>query len=161
MQDGNARDLKDIYSTTIHELAHASMWLHNPNFANNEKILSESYASGIQWALTTDEYGVLYSRPDYYRCSYTGIIEDLIDNPERKQKRCEKVGTFDSNGNWVRQKDNPKSYLDFISDLDLTIIETCAMNSQTWEEWKENLITYYPSYATNLGYAFDFWASEK
>ncbi len=160
IHDGSERALKDIYSTTIHELAHASMWLHNPSIDNVEKIVYESYATGIQWALTTNEYDELYSGRDYYRCSYTGIIQDLIDNPELKQKRCEKVGVYNSQGVFELKDGSYKSYLDLLSGLDLTIIESCAMNSRTWNEWKNNLISYYPSYATNIGDAFDFWNSK-
>jgi hypothetical protein len=74
----NARnETADIYGTTIHELAHASHWaLDRSEFDDSDEIVKESWARGVQWALTGMEY------PNYqpvYFSEYTGVVQDMID----------------------------------------------------------------------------------
>ena len=156
---GINRPLWKIYATTIHELAHASMWLHGTDMDNTELIVRESYAVGVAWALATEEYSTLYSNEDdLYRCSYTGVVQDMIDNPSLIQKRCNKKGTFDSNGNFTPQPESNKSYLDFLSGVSIVDIETAAMSVTTWSGWKAAICSLYASmYHSYINAAFDFW----
>ena len=44
---------REIYATTIHELAHASHWdIDHSDFNDSELIVKESWARGVQWSLT-------------------------------------------------------------------------------------------------------------
>lgn len=78
-----------IYSTTIHELAHAAHWAMNKQqFRNSEDAIIESWARCVQWRFTSIEYGrnwdsgVQYSDPriqNGYNDVYTPIFIDMID----------------------------------------------------------------------------------
>jgi hypothetical protein len=49
---------REIYGTTIHELAHASHWNMSSggNYTNAEDVVVESWARGVQWELTNMKY---------------------------------------------------------------------------------------------------------
>ena len=58
-----------IFGNTIHELGHQSHWqlIGAGNFAFTDKIIRESWALAIEWALTNDEYnkkGIKYNKDD-------------------------------------------------------------------------------------------------
>ena len=72
------RDSDEIYGTVIHEIAHAAHWkLSKSDYNPTSTIVAESWARGVQWALTSSEY------PGYvpeYRGVYTGVVQDMIDS---------------------------------------------------------------------------------
>jgi hypothetical protein len=95
-------DSRNIFATTIHELAHSSHWKMGFNTAlfslhvNNRK-LAESWAQAVGWQVTNSTYGALgfppsdpeglqfytldfiQNGPNFQR-SYTPLFIDLIDN---------------------------------------------------------------------------------
>lgn len=80
-----SRAAKDLYATTIHELAHTSHWDLAGRFKyyTADNIVCESWARGVQWEFTRriyTNYTVYYSRRDY-----TGVVQDLIDGLKLQQ----------------------------------------------------------------------------
>lgn len=160
-QHGVPRPLMSIYETTIHELAHSSMWLDNSDYSATESIVKESFAEGIAWAMTTAEYSSMYTHPDYFRCSYTGIVQDMIDDPYHKQKSDKDVGVFISPTVWVKRPDCTKYYFDFVSGVNLAYIEIAARASSSWDEWRDNMVSFYPEYESAIVDLFNHWNMEK
>jgi hypothetical protein len=63
----NFRATNTIFAHTIHELGHQSHWqlIGALNYAFTKKIIYESWATAVEWALTNDEYnkkGVTYNK---------------------------------------------------------------------------------------------------
>lgn len=82
----------NIYTTTIHEIAHSSHYwnmkttnasqLQVQEYANLPGKLKESYTRGIEWFLTNKRYKSTYNtywEPSYFG-NYTGIFQDLVDS---------------------------------------------------------------------------------
>lgn len=145
-----------IYSTTIHELAHASHWRNNSDIFNQtDNQIKESFARGVQWLLTNVEYSSY--TPDYWRQSYTGIIQDLIDG----------YGTKSSNffSTWIDDElqftFSPKSYLDNVTGYTPKQIELALRKSKTWNAFQYNLLNDNPGIASNtdVADAFAYWNS--
>jgi hypothetical protein len=130
-----------IYGVTIHELAHAShwnMWRDGEDFNNSEKIVKESWASGVEWEITRMVYPS-YS-PGYGRkkggssdpfFNYTGIVQDLIDG----------VSGYDQvEGYTIRE------------------IEDALRSNKTWNNWRDNIKNSYNNGTeNNLDALFDYW----
>lgn len=78
-ENSSERDNVEIYSTTMHELSHASHWRHNQSrFVNTDDQVLESFARGVEWILTFDAYPN-YTGPVYFGQSSTSVVQDLID----------------------------------------------------------------------------------
>lgn len=89
------RPSSGLYGTTIHEMAHASHWnMDKNNYNNGDKIVVESWARGVQWALTRMVYSNYNLTSQYIRGSYTGVVQDLIDPTKIVQN-----GLYQANGN--------------------------------------------------------------
>lgn len=102
---GNIKSSESIYSTTIHELAHSfhimDMDVDLASYAFVGKMIYESWASAVEWAVTSQEYSRLlgysynypydeqnkwgllktdYSKIYYGDKAYSPVFIDLIDN---------------------------------------------------------------------------------
>ena len=83
-----------IYSTTIHELAHAANWaMDRSNFRNSDLVIIESWARCVQWHFTNKEYSPV--RPNWAdgiqtvvpsSTNYTPIFIDIVDNINQRVK---------------------------------------------------------------------------
>ena len=74
------RQSRDTYSTTIHELAHASHWEMDRNiFRNTDTKVKESWARGVQWELGRMTYPNYLGR-ERSTGDYTLVVSDLIDD---------------------------------------------------------------------------------
>lgn len=135
------RGIVSIYSTTIHELAHAShwnMWREGEAFDNSESIVKESWARGVQWELTRMVW-VGYE-PGYGRqkggssspfSNYTGIVQDLID---------------ETNG------------YDQVTGYSIRQIEDVLRSKKTWNEWRDNIKDSYENATeNNLDALYEYW----
>lgn len=103
---------QEYYGTTIHELAHSSHWkMAWWTFQTVDERVAESWARGVQWELTRMVY------PNYqnsYFGSYTGVVEDMIDN------------------------DN--SFGDNVSGYTIREIENSLMYQKNWDDWRNKII---------------------
>ena len=96
-----------IFGYTIHELGHQSHWqlIGINQFANTSKIIYESWATAVEWALTNDEYHKLGSKYNKDKAKiynheegtqgwmrswplweYSPIFIDLIDDNNQRYK---------------------------------------------------------------------------
>ena len=147
----------DIYATTIHELAHASHWRNNQSrFTETDNAVIESFARGVQWILTTNAYPG-YSVPFYYRQSYSGIVQDLIDGYGDKRSYHYATGVAGE----LESIYSYKSYYDHVTVFTPKQIEEAARKSKTWNEWLYNITHDYPavSPSADVSNAFSYWNS--
>lgn len=156
-EPGSRRDNIDIYATTMHELSHASHWRNNKSrFNDTDNVVIESFARGVQWILTNNAYPG-YSVPFYYRQSYSGVVQDLIDGYGTKHSKAYAIWV---DGELVYHR-SYKSYYDHVTGFTPTQIEEAVRKSKTWDEWLNNIINDYPSVAssTDITAAFSYWNS--
>ena len=104
---GNYKPASTIFGTTAHELGHQahSQYVGNIKFWQTDKIIYESWADAVEWALTNDEYhrlGNKYGVSDainYFHGgnrhnswpyvkdkAYSPIFIDLMDNVNQRDK---------------------------------------------------------------------------
>lgn len=130
--NGNIRESDDIFSTTIHELGHAShiSLLSEFQFIQVDPIISESWANCIEWYITKIEYNE-HGEEDYddpaiedfgdhmqdwnlpasdIDKTYTPLFIDLFENYNQALQRgdmpvvrCPDGGTFDGANCFVVQ----------------------------------------------------------
>ena len=143
------RDSRDIYSTTIHELAHASHWhMNHADFNNTETKVKESWARGVQWELTTMSY------PDYggaptIRPYYTQVVVDLIDDRAPLDR-------FGSPRNINMGSENLTQ--DDVSGYTIRQVEDALRGRKSWLSWRDNLKNKYANASEeNLDALFDHW----
>jgi len=128
------RNTRDIFATSIHELAHASHWdlVGKLDFINTSTIVAESWARGVQWAITRNSYAGY--RPPYSFGSYTGVVEDLVDG-------LGGTGSYDQ-----------------VSGYTMYQIEQALKGAKTWTEWKNNIKNKYDNATENqLDNLFTYW----
>jgi hypothetical protein len=98
---GNYKPTNQIFGTTAHELGHQShsQYLGNIKFWQTSKVIYESWAQAVEWALTNDEYHILGNKYDnttaqnynhergmqtwmksHSDWEYSPIFVDIIDN---------------------------------------------------------------------------------
>lgn len=154
----------EMYATTMHELAHASHWRNNQaTFNATERRVTESFARGVQWLLTSSAYPGYSCASQYFRNSYTGIVQDLYDGYGYKTSPTyadwyyvlvDGEYVFMLIGNNIE-----KTYYDCVSGFTAAQIEVAVRNSTTWNQWESNLINYYPNIAngTDVATSFDYW----
>lgn len=127
-------DCEEIFSTTLHELAHASHWnlvSHTDYYyfqgSPSSYVVHETFAVGISYALTRLEYplhkGKLYDNPDY-----SNIIMDLIDNPT-----MEGTSTNKKNKGWNNWQG------DSVTDYTIKQIQDALVGEKTLYGWRDNL----------------------
>ncbi|MDY6024748.1 hypothetical protein [Bergeyella zoohelcum] len=152
------RTNSETYGTTIHELAHASHWnLSNAfsfSYVNTEGAVAETWACGVQWALTSMIYSN-YDRNEYTRRMYTGLVRDLIDG----YKTVTTDFYIDNSGNRVSLR---KSYYDMVTGFNIRKIEDALINSTSWNVWNNKILQHHPhiinhQFANN---AFGYWKSD-
>ncbi|QDH79525.1 hypothetical protein FKX85_10935 [Echinicola soli] len=147
-------EMKDIYGTTIHELAHASHWKMGGDFYDNaEDIVAESWARGVQWELTRMVW-TGYIPKVYARLNYTGIVQDMIDGYGTKTT----YAWWDySKKDWGKPRIE-KSYFDQVSGYTIRQLEDALAVSHTWEIWKKTIKNDYENTTEEYLYAtFSYW----
>ncbi len=94
---GSSKSVSDVFRTTAHELGHAAHCANmgNIQFWQVSKIIYESWADAVEWALTNQEYdelGAIYSSSVVNNLNkqswpyagnskgYTSLFIDLVDN---------------------------------------------------------------------------------
>jgi hypothetical protein len=135
------------YSCTIHELAHASHWnMDRRSFNNSSLIVWESWACGVQVALTRmvyPKYTWKYSRRDY-----TGIVQDMLDGIKIQ-------GTSYWN---VYKRIRHRTYADLVSGYTIRQIEDALKGKRSWNNWKESIKEKYKNETEeHLDAAFTYW----
>ncbi len=150
-----SRTCEELFSTTTHELAHASHWEldRNNDFTFCDLVVCESWARGVQWVITRLEYPS--HTVSYGRLNYTGVVEDMIDG----------FGTTNSWSWWDYSKDEwgspsiHKSYSDQVSGYTIRQIEDALKGQRTWNGWRDNIKNKYTTNGTrnNLDAAFTYW----
>jgi hypothetical protein len=141
-----------IYSTTIHELAHAAHWaMDRSNFRNSDDVILESWGRCVQWRFTNleyptrawsdDGYGVasqrinplasLTSTNGSYQRKYTPIFIDLIDNYNQR----------------VQLGDNSLPD-DNVSGYTIRQLEDILVGSRTLTELRNKVFNTYPNNTT-------------
>lgn len=137
------------YATTIHELTHAAHWQltrDDASFVDMEEVelsVVESWARGVQWFLTKDIYpsymGEYPGDYIYGKGHLTNVVIDLIDGP--------------SDHNYG--EGNPSN--DYVSGLNIVNIQNALQGCISWNEWKDNIISYYTDYEQAIKDIFDYW----
>lgn len=125
------RSCEQLYSTTIHELAHASHWDmgKHSDFNKADLIVCESWARGVQWAITLLEYPG-YSGPSYFG-DYSGLVEDLVDG----------ISSYDK-----------------VSGYTMRQIEDALIGQRTWNGWRDNIKNKYTNGTENqVDALFSHW----
>ncbi len=75
------RGIINIFATTIHELAHASHWrMDKWHYNNGSNKLVESWATGVQYAITHSVWNQYEGRYDDMPTDYTNVVLDMIDS---------------------------------------------------------------------------------
>ncbi len=126
-----------IYGTVIHEIAHAAHWNQGRwVFHDTDDYVSESWARGVQWALTRMIYGTSYVvgfSSDYPE--YTLVVVDMIDDEKNNTKVSESV-----------------------SGYTLSQIENAMIGKKTWSSWRDHIKSKYNNSAENqLDALFSAW----
>lgn len=116
-----------LYSTTIHELAHAAHWRwDHQDFRNTNAKVAESWARGVEWVLTRMRY------PNYLGRArttgdYTLVVADMIDGPATDVTRINE-GYVNADG-----FDNVQGYT-------IRQIEDALIGSRQWGSWQQSII---------------------
>ena len=136
------RVCRDIYATTIHELTHASHWnMDRYNFGQYNKNAgveknAESWARGVQWALTRLEYNNYLGGPEI-RPIYTNVVLDMIDF------------SWDRNNGWDDDR---------VHGYTIRQIEDALVGQREWNGWRDNIKNRYNNETEeNLDALFAFW----
>lgn len=136
-KDNIRRTSADIYYATIHELAHASHWVHDfDHYINPMMMLNvqESFACGVAWHLTNKVHsGYVF---DYDNYTYTGVVEDMIDNDGHKA--------------------DDESIPEYVSGYSIQEVENAVYGAYTYAMWKNNLDSLY-SYNPTREYLEDLF----
>ena len=143
------RTTDQIYSTTIHELAHASHWgMDRSDYNDTERKVKESWARGVQWSLTTQTY------PNYrgggeIRPNYTEVVLDMIDAR----------APLDGSGNPIDQNTGSEVLTqDDVEGYTIRQIEDAINGQKTWNGWRDNIINRYNNATEgNLPTLFAHW----
>lgn len=163
----------DVYSTTVHELAHAAHWdMDREAFrilllAANSSIYSpmsdikaseavfESWATGVEWQFTQYRYRNFIGFDSFEHNknfqdqtiaserSYTSIVVDMIDFENQRFTRGH-------NGNVAYPLDNVIGY-------HILKIEQGLRGARTWNEWRNNMITRHDNFTE--GYINELFAN--
>ena len=135
-------NMREIYSTTIHELAHAShwnIWRNDEDYDKSERIVKESWATGVDWELTRMVWpnyrGATTQRPNY-----TQVVMDMIDNPSDVNEGSENLTLDNVEGYTIRQ------------------IEDALQGQKSWNDWRNEIKNRYDNGTeNNLDALFAHW----
>lgn len=142
------RSTIDIYSTVIHELAHAAHWrviIDGENSNRNEDYnfadgrMCESWATGVQWYLTKDVYSNYEGKSP--SGNYTNVVMDLLD-------------TSSNDGNINGTIEN-------VSGYNIVDIQNALIGCSTWSEWKNNIKSYYNGNKNDVENLFNYWYNHR
>ena len=126
-----------IHATMIHELAHASHWRSNSKFDETSTELVESFAMGVEWFLSKNEYQSYI--PDYTRQSYTGIIQDLIDGYGYKYSVYSATWI---NGEYLQNQGSAElGYYDKVTGFTAPELEEMVRSSTSWNEFQSRVLS--------------------
>ena len=139
----------ELYSTAIHELAHAAHWrmvVKEPNtnrvsdYHKADDKMKESWARGVQWYLTKMVYprhkGGITILPEY-----TQVVVDLIDTED------------EDNTNYGKNKFNG----DKVSGYTITQIEQALIGCNSWNKWRDNIKKYNNKTKQHVDELFEAW----
>ena len=132
------KSCREIYATTIHELAHASHWnMDRYNMKNGDIEVVESWARGVEWALTRLEYNNYlgsFAEPDN---KFTHVVLDMIDF------------SWDRNEGWDDDR---------VHGYTIRQIEDALIGQREWNGWRDNIKRRYTnSTENNLDALFEYW----
>ena len=136
------------YATTIHELGHMVHWLFANNFQRPwvssydfyDDIFCESWARGVQWALTRMEYPIYPGGDVLTTLGYTNVVIDMLDE------------NFDTSNNGY---DDSR---DLVSGYTINQVQDALYGASNATEWKNNLKNNYAnSTEQNLDALFSAW----
>ncbi|MFN8438893.1 MAG: hypothetical protein U0V72_14890 [Cytophagales bacterium] len=133
--------MRDVYATTIHELAHASHWNMSSggDYSNSEDIVAESWARGVQWELTRIVWTNYQGGPRIVP-NYTQVVVDMIDG----------ANDF-NNGEENLTNDNVAGYT-------IREIEDALLGQRTWNGWRDNIKNKYNNGTeNNMDALFQYW----
>ena len=135
-----SRNSDAIYGTVIHELAHAAHWkLSKSDYDHTSTIVAESWARGVEWALTSSEY------PDFipkYKGAYTGVVQDMIDSDVNSPKKDNSTIT-------------PSEY---VTGYSISQIEQALIRQRSWTAWRDNIKSKHVNATEkHLDALFDYW----
>jgi hypothetical protein len=135
--DGKERISREIYTTTIHELAHSSHWdIDKGVFRRADDIVVESWAVGVANVFATDVYGTDGFNWNNYTFAtingdfegvYSPLVIDLIDNINQR-------ATHSNSTNYP---------IDRVTGFSLGQIENALKKKETLSEWRDNLKSLY------------------
>ena len=113
-----------LYSTTIHEMAHASHWKMSTSSYNFGHVkVSESWARGVEWALTRMVYPNYRGRDYTEDSDYTAVVADMIDNSSSDNT---------NDGLNIAEGDSVENYT-------IRQIEDALDNEYSWEGWRKDI----------------------
>lgn len=138
------RSSRDLYATTIHELAHASHWnIDHSDFNNTSDKVKESWCRGVQWELTRMVY-FDYRGGGTLRPDYTQVVVDMIDPNYPSSSFSDNL----TNGLW---NDNVTGYT-------IRQIEDALAGATSWDSWKNRIKSKYNNGTeNNLDALFNYW----
>ncbi|MDI9337983.1 MAG: hypothetical protein QM539_06125 [Alphaproteobacteria bacterium] len=155
----NYNDDQRTYATSIHELGHAVHFYSNPaKFVLSQRVVQESWADGVEYALTNQIYGTRTANIFPTTCGthkitlerYTPFIEDLIDGFKIRKR-------YSWNHNAII------SYNDSVQGYTIGQIENALFYETTLEKWLERITRDNPSNPTkdNVKYCYLFWTPDN
>lgn len=126
---------ENIYSTVIHELAHAAHWdSDRDNFSKTDRKIIESWAMGVAQELTLLTYSSYDLNEESYHnedSNYTGVVEDMIDG----------ISGYDK-----------------VTGYTISQIESALIGKRTWTAWRDNIKSKYNNTTEkHLDTVFDYW----
>ena len=128
---------QDFFHSTLHEVAHRTHRLWDKKaYRECEKRVIESWARGVAW------YATKWNYPEYirsYNSTYTGIVQDLIDNDDSK------IPT-ESRG----------EITDCVHNISISEIESCLKHTTSWNDWRNKLMMKHNN-DENIKNLFDAW----
>lgn len=131
------RKSMEIYSSVIHNLAHASHWrMSSRGYGRGSDLVIESWARGVEHELTRIVYpnyksSIQYISNNNIFSNYTDIVEDMIDG----------ISGYDQ-----------------VSNYTINQLEEALLNKTNWNDWEENIYSKYSnSTKGNLEALFNYW----
>lgn len=98
------RGIIAIFATTIHELAHASHWrMDKWHYNNGSDKLVESWATGVQYAISHSVWGQYEGRNDDMPTDYTNVVLDMMDKATDKNAGREDPAEDSVEGYTIKQ----------------------------------------------------------
>lgn len=141
------RSVDEIYATTIHELAHAVHWEMSPSsYYLSASTVNESWATGVQWALTKMVYPLYKGKYCSPGIDYRNVVVDMID-PDVISYPNPNFVSYGFGGD----QDQVEGYT-------IVQVQNSLIGPTTWNEWKDNIKNNYSNAtAQHMDALFDAW----